>query len=388
MISSVRPEKTTAAAITLYRHLVNRPEISLKILPAEDYEISRGSVRSKIIYRLSRPPFSRLGTVASLLLHTLLPVGRSLPCPTTSAENTLVLTLAAYNGCWVAQRYARKHGLPLVVRFDDWWPDRGDMYLWLRRYLNNKFVSLYNSATVSICVCDGMRQRLGPHPNSRVVFPMPEERKAPVVIKERKGGLFRVCYLGNMFDYGPMLARLAERVIEQSRVRIEFRGPEPLWPRSLKQRMREKGLLHDFGAGLDFDSWFEGFDAYLVAMFFESEQRRRVETCFATKLTGYSALGRPIVIWAPETSSVVQWARLTNGALCVTDPNPVVLIEALSSLAEDAAEQIRLGTAARLAYESEFNPEYLQLQFMEALVSAFAVRRSETTKSLLRPEAA
>jgi len=371
LISSVRPEKTAAASITLYRHLVNQPGISVRILPAEDHEIAGGSFRSKIIPRLSRTCFSKWAADAGLLLHTVFPIGRSLPPPATPAGNTLVLTLAAFNGCWVARRYALQYGLPLVVRFDDWWPDCVNVHSWMRAYLGDKFTALYRSASVSICVSDGMKKNLGSHPNVHVIFPIPELGRAATTIKHQQSGPFKVCYLGNMVDYGPMLAGLAQQALCQSKIRIEFRGTEPRWPEQLKQQMRNKGLLHGFGQGAEFERWFENFDAYLVAMFFEPEQRRRVETCFATKLAEYSSLGRPIVIWAPETSSVIQWARQTSGALCVTDPNPEALIKGLSSLAEDPQRQAALGAAARRAHESDFKPDILQQKFVKALASAF-----------------
>jgi len=369
LISSVRPEQTTAASIILHRHLVNQPGISTTILPAEDDEITRGSFRSRIISRLNRTRFSRWAIDAGLVLHSIFPIGRSLPPPTTPANNTLVLAFAAYNGCWVAWRYASQHKLPLAVRFDDWWPDSANVHSWMRGYLNNKFTALHRASSVSICISEGMKKNLGSHPNVHVILPIPEAGRMAAPARKQENGVFKVCYLGNMYDYGPMLAGLAQQAMNQSKIRIEFRGPEPRWPEELKQQMRSKGLLHSFGTGVDFECWFESFDAYLVAMFFEPEHRRRVETCFASKLTEYSALGRPIVVWAPETSSVIRWARQTGAALCVTDPSPESVIKALLSLAEDTQRQTALGTAARHAYETDFNPGILQQQFVNALSS-------------------
>jgi hypothetical protein len=181
-------------------------------------------------------------------------------------------------------------------------------------------------------------------------------------------GEFRVGYSGNMVDYSDMLADLAQVAVKQSDVRIEFRG-RPKWPQALMHEMRHRHLLHDFEPGPGFYDWLGSFDAYLVVMFFDAAQRRRTETCFATKLADYSRAGRPVVIWAPDSSAVVQWAKKSGAALCVTNPDAHALLAALADLKRDRALQLELGARIRRACETEFSPVGLQQQFVEALNS-------------------
>ena len=367
VISSVRPEKSTAAAVTLHRHLVDRRGIQLHILPAEHHEIVHGPFHSKIIPRLMRTPARRWAGDIDYLMHTTLPLEKRLVAPPAPAR-TVVLTLAYGSGCWVAQRYARRHGLPLIVRFDDWWPDIAEIHTPVRRRLERRFLELHRSADLSVCISEGMLNALGPHRNARVILPIPNaEPITPSKCEDPAGG-FRVGYSGNMFDYSDMLADLAQLAVKQRDVRIEFRG-RPRWPQALMHEMRHGGLLHDFEPGPAFDDWLGSFDAYLVAMFFDAAQRRRTETCFATKLVDYSRAGRPVVIWAPESSAVVQWARKSRAALCVTDPDAGALLAALAQLKRDTTLQQELGARMRRAYETEFSPVGLQQQFMEALNS-------------------
>jgi glycosyltransferase involved in cell wall biosynthesis len=367
VISSVRPEKSTAAAVTLHRHLVNRRGIQLHILPAEHHEIVHGPFHSKIIPRLMRTPARRWAGDIDYLMHTTRPLEKRLVPPPARAR-TAVLTLAYGSGCWVAQRYARRHGLPLIVRFDDWWPDIAEIHTSVRRQLERRFLELHRSADLSLCISEGMLNALGPHRNARVILPIPDaEPITPSKCKDSAGG-FRVGYSGNMFDYSDMLADLAQLAVKQRDVRIEFRG-RPRWPQALMHEMRQGGLLHDFEPGPGFDDWLGSFDAYLVAMFFDVAQRRRTETCFATKLVDYSRAGRPVVIWAPESSAVVQWARKNRAALCVTDPDAGALLAALAQLKRDTTLQQELGARMRHAHETEFSPVGLQQQFMEGLNS-------------------
>ena len=347
VISSVRPEKSTAAAVTLHRHLVNRRGIQLDILPAEHHEIVRGSFHSKIIPRLMRTPARRWAGDIDYLIHTTLPLEKRLAAPPARAR-TIVLTLAYGSGCWVAQRYARRHGLPLIARFDDWWPDIAEVHTPVRQHLERRFRELYRSADLSLCISEGMLNALGPHRNARVIFPIPDAEPIRSSRCKDSVGEFRVGYTGNMFDYSDMLADLAQLAMKQSDVRIEFRG-RPRWPQALMHEMRHSGLLHDFEPGPGFDDWLGSFDAYLVVMFFNVAQRRRTETCFATKLVDYSRAGRPVVIWAPESSAVAQWAKKSGAALCVTDPDAHALLAALVDLKKDRALQLELGARMQAA---------------------------------------
>jgi glycosyltransferase involved in cell wall biosynthesis len=369
LISSVRPENSFSAAVLMYRHLVNRSGIRLHILPAEHHEIVQGRFRSKIIPRLMRTPARRWAGDVDYLMHTLLPLEKRLALP-PRATRTVVLTLAYRSGCWVAQRYARRHRLPLIVRFDDWWPDIAEVHKPVRKHLQQRFLDLHRSADLSLCPGEGMLTALGPHRNARVIFPIPDAKPIEPSMSNDSGDEFRVCYSGNMFDYNDMLSDLAQLALKQTDVRIEFRGRPRCWPQPLVDEMQRRHLLHDFlEAGAPFDDWLGSFHAYLVVMFFDAAQRRRTETCFATKLTEYSRAGRPVVIWAPETSAVVQWAKKSKAALCVTDPEPRALLAALAHLKSDRALQLELAARMRRAYETEFSPLRLQQQFQEALNS-------------------
>src|ERR1041385_8616172 len=354
VISSVRPEKSTAAAVTLHRHLVNRRGIQLHILPAEHHEIVHGPFYSKIIPRLMRTPARRWAGDIDYLMHTTLPLEKRLAAP-PARSRTVVLTLAYGSGCWVAQRYARRHGLPLIVRFDDWWPDIARVHSPVRKQLERRFLELYQSADLSLCISDGMLNALGPRRNARVILPIPDVEQIRRSECKDSPGDFRVGYSGNMFDYSDMLADLARLAVKQRDVRIEFRG-RPRWPQALMREMRDRHLLHDFEPGPSYEDWLGSFDAYLVVMFFDAAQRRRTETCFATKLADYSRAGRPVVIWAPASSAVVQWARKSKAALCVTDPDARALLTALADLKRDTEFKRERGPRLRRSYKKKFPP--------------------------------
>ena len=93
-------------------------------------------------------------------------------------------------------------------------------------------------------------------------------------------------------------------------------------------------------------------------------------------------LGLPIVIWGPEYCSAVKWARRGERALCVTDPNPLALRQALDELAASSSEQERFAKGARDAAAGEFNCERIQAQLVDELMRAIQKRAIQNQGTL------
>src|SRR5581483_9084030 len=69
---------------------------------------------------------------------------------------------------------------------------------------------------------------------------------------------------------------------------------------------------------------------------FEARERLDVATLFPSKLADYTAIGLPVLIWAPPESSAGRWAAGNPGAaVCVTDPDPAAAAAAATRLAAD-----------------------------------------------------
>jgi glycosyltransferase involved in cell wall biosynthesis len=156
------------------------------------------------------------------------------------------------------------------------------------------------------------------------------------------------------------------------RVRLEVFGPKPLWEPGAEDYFRSRGLYHGFIRSDQLVESLHQPHAVLVVMSFDAALRRRMMTSFPCKMIDAMQLGLPVVVWGPEYCSAVQWARRGESALCVTDPEPAGLREALEALAGSPREQERLATASREAARTDFNPKTIQALFMEALRNALA----------------
>ncbi|MDR3564116.1 MAG: glycosyltransferase [Negativicutes bacterium] len=365
VISSVQPEPTTAGQIKLYRHLAENTGIQLMVWPVERRLLARKRLRHRLIARLERTRLNRWVADAEMLQSACW-LDKHLPAPSNDGTARVVITVAHGNGCWAARRYAHKYRLPLATFFDDWWPDMDLIHASLRRVLENRFRELYRQSQLALCVSEGMLAALGPHPNAQVLYPIPTKANSllpPQTLHEH----FRILYFGNLFDYGPILAEALGELKRHPQLRLEVRGGNPRWSRDFRHEMRQAGLWHDYAPRAELEEWLGSADAFLVPMVFEPTMRRRMETSFPSKVPEMAQLGKPLVIWGPEYCSAVQWARQGNRALCVTEPNPVALRQALEKLVASPADQQRLAAAARQAAQTEFNPDRIQAQFMQAL---------------------
>ena len=370
LISSVKPSGKTAGAILFNRHFSLLPKsFEVSILPADIREVFPAT-QNRFFKRIRKTRFAKYLDEFFWRIHTHLPIHLLLTKPDARrAGKTVVMTLAMDHAYLVAQKYAKKHQLPLVARFDDWFPDMANFRASVKKRLDFQYNRLHQVADSKIYISHGMKDYLGDSNNGFVIYPIPESHRLRLPLKTPSKP-YRICYLGNMYHYGPMLAKLAEESLAHKELKIEFRGDDPNWPIETKAKFRNLNQLHGFLEGPGLLTWSAEFDAYLVAMLFEDDGERRSKTCFPTKFPDYCSLGRPIILWAPEYSAVVRWAKKNRSALCVTESDPKAVIAAIQKLAGELEEQRRLGDAARAAYEGEFAPSRLQGLFEQAIETA------------------
>jgi len=369
VISSVLPRPTSAGEIILHRHLSGLADWTVQVSPPP-HEAIPLSTPVKLLKRLERTRFHRWG-------HDLEAMANGLIWSTSTSSAilldspTVVLTVAHGDGCWAAQRFARRYQLPLVTIFHDWWPDIPAVHAPIRALLANRFQQLYRRSALALCVSEGMQQQLGSHPNSQVLYPIPAEGTQQVSGKTSlpvgPNQSFRVIYLGNLYDYGPMLGDLLQAVKHHPRVQVQVRGANPSWPGGFQEEMRKRGLWLDFAPRSELEDWLASADAFLVTMSFDPALRRRMETSFSSKLTEYAQFGKPIIIWGPEYCSAIKWGLDGDRAVCITSNSPQTLVNALKRLSQDFYQQEYYASQAQIAARQEYNPVNLQQHFLEAI---------------------
>lgn len=359
----MRPEPTSAGQIILYRHFCNRPESDLDVYGFEPTKLS-----FRMLLRRGLGKVAQFGGIFETLVNCawVLWKGRwidkDLPITVSKSQKTIVGTVAHGDGFYAAQRFAKKHGLPLVVFFHDWWPDMAGVPKPFVKFLDEHFLSLAKSCKLGICVSEGMKRALGRGPNLEVLPPIPGqfENSPHPELQDKDKTVFKVVYSGNLELYGPMLLEALRVFKGHPEIQLQVRGANPKWPEHAKKEMRDAGVWLEFAPRSELEAWLQSADAFLIPMVFEEKYRRRMETSFPSKLIEFAQFGKPLIVWGPEYCSAVQWGEQNENALCVKSPDVFELKKQLDFLCALPIQQKKYAEKSLEEASNEFDPHILQ----------------------------
>ena len=369
-ISSVRPEPTSAGQIILYRHFCNRPEFDLEVYGFEPTKLS-----FRMLLRRGLGKIAQFGGIFETLVNCawVLWKGRwmdkDLPVKVERDQKTIVGTVAHGDGFYAAQRFAKKHHLPLVVFFQDWWPDMAGVPQPFVKLLDKHFLALAKSCSLGICVCEGMKSALGGSDNLQVLPPIPAETSqlAEIISPQKNGSKFKILYSGNLDFYGGMILEVLREIKNHPTIQLQVRGSNPSWPEVAKKEMRDAGLWLEFAPRKELEKWLASADAFLIPMVFEEKYRRRMESSFPSKLIEFAQFGKPLIVWGPEYCSAMKWAKCTRGALKVMDYDCKCVINVVDALLKSDEQYQALEEKIQQLSGSFFSPQLIQSQFKQLI---------------------
>jgi glycosyltransferase involved in cell wall biosynthesis len=109
-------------------------------------------------------------------------------------------------------------------------------------------------------------------------------------------------------------------------------------------------------------------DAMLVPMTFRDDLKFDMQISFPSKLTDYTAIGVPILIWGPAYCSGIRWAQDNPGAaeVVVVDEDAAVTT-AIKKLAAEPELRERLATRAMNVGHAQFSRASITKQFFSVL---------------------
>jgi glycosyltransferase involved in cell wall biosynthesis len=377
-ISSVRPEPTSAGQIILYRHFCNRPEFDLEVYGLEPTKFSFRMLLRRLLGKIAQ-----FGGIFETFVNCAWAlwkgrwIDEDLPTVVSNSQKTIVGTVAHGDGFYAAQRFAQKHGLPLVVFFHDWWPDMAGAPKPVVKVLGKRFLLLAQSCNLGICVSEGMKRALGGGPNLEVLPPIPGqfEISPHPELQDKNKTAFNVVYSGNLDLYGGMLLEALRAFKGHPTIQLQVRGSNPSWSEDAKKEMRDAGLWLDFAPRSELVAWLQSADAFLIPMVFEEKYRRRMETSFPSKLIEFAQFGKPLIVWGPKYCSAVQWGQQNENAFCAESPGVSELKNQLGFLCAIPNQKQKYAEKSIAAAESDFNPSSIQAIFLNMILKVSSTRR-------------
>lgn len=280
----------------------------------------------------------------------------------------LLVTVAQGGLCHNARRAAARHRRPLVSFYHDWSPDWRDHPRSLKPALTRAFRRVYRQSRIALCISPALKAALGVHPDARILYPIPGG--APNLISGQSVRSQTITYAGVLNGlYQDEIFRLAEHLKTRpaDQLDLAFYGPNPYWSEGIGREFLGSKYYRGFLPPDEFRVCLAASSVLLVIMPFSAKHRRFAELSFPSKLTEYTGMGRPIVVWAPSYSSAAKWSNETGAALVVANEDPAALLTSLSQLERDAQKKAALAECAQRQFVDHFSPAVLQAQFESAV---------------------
>jgi len=285
--------------------------------------------------------------------------------------------LTVTNGVsWItAAAVAQKQKIPLHIICHDEWVDTFPSPPVMRNWKERIFREIYEAAASRLCVSpfmvENFARRYGV--DGQLLYPSRAAKAAPAKVpaerlQQRTEGLV-VAYAGSV--YTTEVLRLLAECLSPLGGKLLIFAPGK----------RGQGTFADldlpnvhFQGSLDSKELIvrlrQEADVLFVPMSFHPSERANTENCFPSKLTDYTAVGLPLLIYGPDYGSAIRWARENPGvAEVVTSREAAHLTEALQRLETRPEYLVSLAQRAIEVGEEYFSHEKAWAIFQEALLA-------------------
>lgn len=293
-----------------------------------------------------------------------------------------VLTVS-HGFLWLtADAIARQFRVPLHLIAHDDWPTQmtGFRDSWLRRgvrrYCEGRFRRVFQSAQETYCVSPNMLddyERLFRR-RGRLLYPNRGEDSPQPRLRARARSAERgpvVAFAGS-----PNIEGVRDLLREAAAVLAEFGGFLDIYSqysteglaaiRLTGPAIRAQGFLPPTELAERIAS---AADLLLLPSSFRDNEQLGVRRLFPSKLADYTAIGMPILIWAPPDSSAGRWGRENpDAAVTVTDRNANRFREAVVRLTDDPEFAAQVATAGIAAGNRDFSLSAAREKFYKGLI--------------------
>jgi glycosyltransferase involved in cell wall biosynthesis len=365
-VGDVPVTSTLAGAALLYRLLQSYPASCLRIVEGnlwsgrqewghDDPEkrlpnVAYGTLKVGVYRLLS----SRWGSIYSGYLQRTAPYRATKLARTIRTFKPDAILTVAHGFSWLtAATLAAKHRLPLHLIVHDDWEHLNQLPRVMKAWGNEQFGMVYRQAKSRLCasryMVDAYERRYGApgivlYPSrglEDVVFDAPSAKKSRLFPTFAYAGSI------NIGGYARCLSDLAS-VLE------EFSGSVLLFSPHSKQDLKKLGLEKPniiphslIPQNQLVRKLRDEADVLFAPMTFEPEHRDNMAVGFPSKMTDYTATGRPILVWGPSYCSAIRWSLENPGVAEVVSENDTELLkQSVARLVGQSDYRVQLGSAA------------------------------------------
>jgi len=388
-IGDVPVESTVAGSALIYRLLQDYPVDRLCIVEGN---IATSQINKRLpqvaynsisvgIKRLLNSRFVFLYT--SFLLLTAKWRSHQLNNLIKTFKPEAILTVA-HGLSWItAAELARKHDLPLHLIVHDEWTSFIAVIAPLKDRIKKIFGDIYRQANSQLCVSPYMREYYEKHYGIKgtVLYPsrakdVPEfntpseslSKNSNSLVFAYAGSIVSKSYVNCLVNLAKILERkghslviysqLSQNLIEQlslDRTNIVIRNPIP--SKELIYTLRKEAHI------------------LFVPMSFENDERTNTEMSFPSKLTDYTAIGLPLLIWGPSYCSAVRWAKENPEVAEIIETQDIPnLLNSIRKLTESSEYRHKLANNALTIGYNYFSHSKVIQQFYKSLASSSGTR--------------
>lgn len=295
-----------------------------------------------------------------------------------------------HNYSWLtAARVAEAHDLPLHLIVHDDVPN----FEWRAHPLfqslyQRDFQRVYRQAASQLCVSPYMeeeyRNRYGV--SGTVMYPVrnwgaPDYEEPPFKLSEPTSDLV-VAYSGSLHTPGfrDALRRVAEMLESIGGHLLIFSHIDPDTVRAEEWTLPSMDLRPFVPQEEIIPTLRREADVLFLPMAFNGWALSKNRTNFPSKLAEYTATGLPLLVWGPEETSGVRWARSNPGvAEVITSPDEDTLQSSLNRLANDPDRRMELGNRALEVGDQYFHPTTAWSTLCEAVRQETVVSNPPST---------
>lgn len=290
----------------------------------------------------------------------------------------LVLSLTMHFQWEIAHRIAKSLNIPLDLVLHDQIENHVDL-----RFFHNfpvKFEQVFKFARNRFCISPTMEkvyyQRFGV--NSDVLFPVGKNSNLNPsknnLLTSKSNKTINMVFFGSIWTGTPTassLIKIAHLLAKKGGTLTLFSNQD--LPFFQKRGLKTKNLLAKpfFPKNEALLSWCkENANVLCLPMSFGDKYLSTIQHSFPSKITDYTALGLPILVHAPVTSSIAEFIKANpqnDFAALVTENSAVALEKAIDALM-DADYRQYLGKNGLKIWQRHFNPEVIRPTFYKKLL--------------------